>query len=230
MFAYTLEAALKSKSLDRLVVSSDDLELRPLAERYGVEFMERPQELATDTASLEDSIRQVCRFLQSTDGFIPDLAVMMQGNVPVRKEGQIDEVIARFQELPHATAVCTAQELRHRPEWAKVLKNDGQARPFLSGPFGYRTQDFQELFLLDGAVCGVRRETLFSNKQQKTAHAWLGESLYLILQDHPMYSLEVDYPDQVSLAEFYLFCEEYGFARMREFMESFTKEDKVTLP
>lgn len=206
MFAWTLEAAAQARRLDRLVVSSDDFELKPLAERYGIEFVERPAELSTATAALDDALRHVGRLLEARDGFRPDVVLAMQGNVPVRKQGQIDEVVARLEALPEATAVCTAQEMRLRPEWAKVITDErsGAVAPFLTGPAAYRAQDLPRLCVLDGAVCGVRRDTLYATEGDRAAHAWFGSRLHVVVQEDPAYSLEVDYPDQLALADFYL--------------------------
>ena len=206
MFAYALEAALRASIVDRLVVSSDDPEIATLARQYDVEFVERPRELAQATSAIDDAYRHVCDVLLNRDGFQPALVVGMQGNVPVRKEGQIDELIRHFDEQPGATAICTAQEVRFRPEWAKVIVDGstGEAASYLSEDKGFRTQDYPELYVLDGAVCGVRRETLRATAGDRTTHAWLGNRLHLLVQDEPMYSLEIDYPDQLPLAEYYL--------------------------
>lgn len=212
MFAYTLEAALGSKRLTRVVVSSDDHSLRPMAEQYGVEFIERPAELCTATAALDDAVRHACRLLEERDGFRPDLLVTMQGNVPVRKEGQIDEVVRRFEELPQATAVCTAHEPRVRPEWAYRISDPatGEARRVMPDATAYRMQDYPPLFLLDGALLGVRRQTLFEEEGNRAALGWCGKRLHLVVQPHPMYALEVDYPEQQALAEFYLLYRRHG--------------------
>jgi len=212
MFAYTIEAALQAKLLDRVVVSSDDLELKEIAESYDIEFIERPAELSTATAAIDDAFRHVCRHLYDRDGYKPDIVIAMQGNVPVRKEGQIDEVIKRFKELPDATAVCTAQEGRLRPEWAKVIKDEstGEVAPYLTGYTGYRKQDYPKLFTMDGAIYGVRLNTLLKSEGKRTFHAWFGERLHVIVQEHPMYSLEIDNPDEVQLAIHYLLYQRYG--------------------
>lgn len=212
IFAYTIDAALESQLLDRIVVSSDDLDLKPLVESNDIEFIQRPAELATATAALDDAVRHVCRLLSERDGFQPDLVITMQGNVPVRKEGQIDEVIRGFEKLPDATAICTAQNVRLRPEWAKVIIDEetAEAAPYLAGYTGYRTQDYPRIYLVDGAIYGVRATTLWAEEGKTAAHSWLGQHLHLVIQDHEMYSLEVDYPDQIALAEFYVLRNRYG--------------------
>lgn len=203
MFVYTIEAALRAWRLDRLVISSDDPLLAEMASGYGVEFVQRPAALATDSAPVDDALRHVCDLLERRDGFLPDVVVMLQGNVPIRKEGQIDEVIARFERWPRATAVCTAQAQRFRPEWAKVIcdPQTGECAPYMSADRGFLSQDYPPIYLIDGAVCGVRLETLRSTAGNLATHAWLGPRLHLVVQDDAMYSLEIDYPEQMNLAE-----------------------------
>lgn len=206
MFAYTIEAAQRARRLDRLVISSDDPDLAAMARRYGVEFIERPPALAVDSAPLDDAIRHVRELISVRDGVHADLVITMQGNVPVRKEGQIDEVIARLEALPEATAVCTAQEIRFRPEWAKVIMDPrtGECAPFMPSNGAFRTQDYEPIYAMDGAIYGVRWTTLAATAGNRIAHAWFGDRLHLLVQDDPMYSLEVDYPDQARQAEYFL--------------------------
>ena len=206
MFGYTVEAALQARKLDRVVISSDDEALIPMANRYGIEFIHRPADLATDSAPLDDAIRHVCRLLDERDRFQPDVILTMQSNVPIRRRGQIDEVVARLERLEHATAVCTAQHLRFRPEWAKVITDDqtGECAPYIEVDRGFRTQDYAPIYAMDGAIYGVRRTTLLASAGNRATHSWFGSRLHLLVQDDAMYSLEVDYPDQIALAEFYL--------------------------
>ena len=51
LIAYTIEAGLKSKYIDRVVVSTEDEEIAEISKNYGVEMIERPKELVTDDTS-----------------------------------------------------------------------------------------------------------------------------------------------------------------------------------
>ena len=206
MFAYTIEAAQRATRLDRLVISSDDPELAEMAGRYDVEFIARPPDLAIDSAPLDDAVRHVRELLSERDGYHADLVITMQGNVPIRKEGQIDQVVEKLERTPQATAVCTAQELRFRPEWAKVMRNKttGECAPYMPANGGFRTQDYEPIYTMDGAIYGVRWTTLAATAGNRAVHAWFGERLHLLVQDDSMYSLEVDYPDQATQAEYWL--------------------------
>jgi len=205
LISYTMKAAAASKRLDQVVLSSDDLGLRDLARAHGLRFIERPASLAQATTSLEDPVRHACRQVE-TEGFHPAIVVVMQGNLPIRAEGQIDEVVGRLEALPNATAVCTAVELRSRPEWAKVIVEErtGRVEPFMAGKHPWRKQDLPRLFSLDGAVLAVRRDVLFETEGQPGAHLWLGAQVHIVPQADPANAIEVDYPDEVSLVEHHL--------------------------
>lgn len=205
LISYTLKAAAAAKRMERVVLSSDDLGLRELAKAEDVDFLERPAALAQATTSLEDPVRHACRHLEA-EGFHPDVVAVMQANLPLRPEGQIDAVIERLEGLPEATAVCTAVEIRYRPEWAKVLVEErtGKVKRFMAGKQPWRKQDLPRLFAPDGAVLAVRRETLFETEGQQGAHVWLGERLHILPQPDPVFAIEVDYPDEIPVVEYHL--------------------------
>lgn len=62
LMAYTIEAALESKEFDRVIVSTDSLEYKYIAEKFGAEVLMRDAELASDTASsfvvIEDILKK----------------------------------------------------------------------------------------------------------------------------------------------------------------------------
>ncbi|MFZ0294703.1 MAG: hypothetical protein WAL52_13945, partial [Candidatus Sulfotelmatobacter sp.] len=56
MMAYGISAAVNSGLFEKVVVSSDDAEIGRVGQWYGAEFIERPAELATDTAKSIDAV------------------------------------------------------------------------------------------------------------------------------------------------------------------------------
>ena len=67
---YTFSEALKSKALDRVVLTTDDPEIAEFAKSCGVEvpFM-RPAHLATDTAVMSDAIQHALDWLREHEGY-----------------------------------------------------------------------------------------------------------------------------------------------------------------
>lgn len=90
LIAWTIEAAMKSKLIDRYIVSTEDEEIAGIARRFGAEVLFRPSELATDDVStlsvLQHAIEQIpC-----------DIVVLLQATSPIRSKGLIDECIREF--------------------------------------------------------------------------------------------------------------------------------------
>ena len=52
LIVYTIEAGLKSKYIDKVIVTSDDTEILNISKKFGADTIKRPEELANDTATL----------------------------------------------------------------------------------------------------------------------------------------------------------------------------------
>ena len=60
---YTVTASLKSKIINKTVVSTDNKKIGKIALNLGAEVVYRPKKLATDTTSLEPVIEHVLNYL-----------------------------------------------------------------------------------------------------------------------------------------------------------------------
>ena len=90
LIAWTIEEALKSSYIDRLIVTSEDEEIREIANQSGAETpFVRPIELATDTAVGVDVL---CHAVESTDENY-DYVVLLQPTSPLRNVTDIDGAI-----------------------------------------------------------------------------------------------------------------------------------------
>lgn len=90
LLGWTIEAAKKSKLIDKYIVSTEDKEIAAVARKYGAEVLFRPEDLATDEAS-------TIAVLQHALTEIPcDVIVLLQATSPIRRQGLIDECIKEF--------------------------------------------------------------------------------------------------------------------------------------
>ena len=147
LIAYTIVAAHQSKLITRLIVSTEDKEIAEVATRYGVEVLDRPAELATDDVSLDDVLRYSTITLRENEAengmaCLPDIVVLMQANVPVRKAGMIDKVIKELI-FSKADSAVSVYNVGQRPEWMKVMEN-GNLYPRDAIARGYLRQDFPD--------------------------------------------------------------------------------------
>lgn len=63
LIAYTIEAAVNSKCFSKVIVSTDSIEYKYIAEQYGAEVLIRNERLASDTATsfmvIEDVLKNI---------------------------------------------------------------------------------------------------------------------------------------------------------------------------
>lgn len=90
LIVWTIERALQSHLLDKVIVSTDSEEIAEAARRSGAQVMMRPSELATDTASTQDVMAYTLHRIPA------DILVLLQPTSPCRSEGLIDECIREF--------------------------------------------------------------------------------------------------------------------------------------
>ena len=90
MIVWSIEKGLKSRLIDKLVVSTDSEEIARIAREAGAEVLMRPAELATDTASTQDVMTHALQYYPA------DILVLLQPTSPYRTDGLIDECIEEF--------------------------------------------------------------------------------------------------------------------------------------
>lgn len=150
LVVHTIEAALGSKELSDVVVSTDDESIAEAARQCGarVPFM-RPPELSGDRATTEQVALHLLEFLEGSGGSVDVLAVL-QPTSPFRGARHIDEAI-RHLYANAAASLVSVVELdipRSHLRWVE----DGMAtQP--AGPSG-------EAYRLNGAIYLVRSERL----------------------------------------------------------------------
>jgi len=125
LIAYSIEAGLKSKYIDKVIVSSDDEEILKISKKYGALTLIRPDELAGDMATTFDAIAHT---IENTKEY--DYIVLLQPTSPLRDEKHIDEAIELL-EGKEANAVVSVCEMEHSPLWSNTLDSTLSMKGFL---------------------------------------------------------------------------------------------------
>jgi CMP-N,N'-diacetyllegionaminic acid synthase len=163
LISYMVEAAMESRLLDRLIVSTDHPEIARIARDYGAEvpFM-RPMDLAEDVAS-ELVTQHAVSFVEGK-GYAVRIVLTMQPTTPFCAAEDIDACIQRMLDSDLDT-VFTGCEVHERPEWMYRREEsfDDRVVPFtgrlVQGDAGI-SQKLPKLFIPNGAVWATRREVL----------------------------------------------------------------------
>ncbi|MBU0719523.1 MAG: acylneuraminate cytidylyltransferase family protein [Planctomycetes bacterium] len=196
---YTFEHAAQSRRLTAIVFSSDAESLKAIARECGVTVIDRPAELATDTATVDDAARHAVETWERRNAATVDAVALLYGNVPVRAPGLIDRAIEHLIDAGADSVRSVAPVTKQHPDWVFRLHGDRMAQ--LRPNSLYRRQDLEPLFYHDGAVAVVTRAALFAALDMPDDHqAFLGADRRALVQSAED-AVDIDSPIDLFLAE-----------------------------
>ena len=94
LICYTIETAINSNLIDKIVVSTDDEETARIASKYNeIDVCMRPYKLSTDTASTESALIHACEFLTKKKNIDVDYVLTLEPTSPFRSINIIKQAI-----------------------------------------------------------------------------------------------------------------------------------------
>ncbi len=88
LIAYSIEQALNTKTIDRVIVSTDCDDIAEVATQYGAEVIKRPADISGDFASSEDALLHVIAVLNQKNIDVSHIA-FLQCTSPIRADNDI---------------------------------------------------------------------------------------------------------------------------------------------
>lgn len=165
MMAYSIEHALNSKLINRVIVSTDSEEYAEIARQYGAEVpFIRPAEYATDTALDIDVFRHALTFLKETEGYEADIVVQLRPTYPYRDPADIDAMIQLMIDDPQTDAVRSVMLNEVVPHKMWYMADDNQITPILTDiPEAYNMprQQLPKTYYQNGNVDVLRPANIF---------------------------------------------------------------------
>ncbi|AAZ18515.1 putative Acylneuraminate cytidylyltransferase [Psychrobacter arcticus 273-4] len=143
MIAYSIEAALQSGCFDKIIVSTDDLEIAEVAKSYGAEvpFM-RPMELSDDYSGTIPVIRHAIEWLIK-QGFDPELICCLYATAPFVTAEYLQQ---GFQQLKSTNAAYAFTVTSYAFPIQRAIKLNPElgVEMFDRNNFNTRSQDLEE--------------------------------------------------------------------------------------
>lgn len=159
LITWTIEAGLASKYIDKVIVTSDDEEILDISKRNGAYVVKRQPELASDTATTFDVIKNV---IENSEHY--DYVILLQATSPLRYSQHIDEAIELL-EYKNADAIISVCEMEHSPLWSNTLPENGGMEMFLKDEIkNKRSQDLEQYYRLNGAIYICEIDKLLSER------------------------------------------------------------------
>jgi CMP-N,N'-diacetyllegionaminic acid synthase len=202
LLAYSCEAALGSKFINRLVLSTDDDEIAEVGKQYGAEvpFM-RPEHLAQDNTPSLPVVQHAVKWLADHDNWDTDIMVLLQPTSPLRRSEHINEALQTMLDA-HADTVVSVVEVPHNFSPYKLMKlEDGKLSSFwdTGGDVKVvRRQETATLYARNGpAILACNPGTLFDKG------SFYGDTIVPYVMS-PLDSVDIDEPSDIPYIEFIL--------------------------
>ena len=199
LIAWSVEAALESGIFDRVIVSSDSVDIAQTAVDYGAEapFL-RPSGLSADDSSTVEVLIHALEILGIGNSNQISHVACLQPTSPLRTADDIIQA-KEILEKNSADAVISVCKNEHSPMWSNILPEDNSMEDFLPIDIQLTPSQFlPQYYRLNGAIylCDIQRmieeTTLF-----------LKSNIYAYVMSRKN-SIDIDDEVDFDLAEIYL--------------------------
>lgn len=198
LIAHSIASALASKSIDRIIVSTDDARIADVSRAYGADVLDRPAELAGDTTPELLAWRHaIDSHPQLFTGAQAQPFISLPATSPLRSAQDVDAAVERF--LGHPCDVLFGISPAHRNPYLNMVKVNAQGFIEILNPgsAAVRRQDVPEVF--DVTTCAYVADPAYIRSCGRLMQGRVG---YVIIP--PERALDIDTPFDLYLAELML--------------------------
>lgn len=190
LLAWSIEAAKFASKVDRVVVSTDDVEIALVSRQLGAEVVMRSAEASGDLSSSEQALIECLNKLETGEGYQPDIVVMLQCTSPLTTAADIDGVLETMQR-EQADAALAASSFHHflwrsTNAGATAVGHDSSRR--------LMRQQQTPQYLECGSVYAMR-----ANGLRESKHRFFGKTV--LHPTSPEHTWEIDEPIDMEVAE-----------------------------
>lgn len=193
---YTIKKALKSKYVDRIIVSTDSPVIANISMQCGAEvpFL-RPEGLAMDESKTIEVLMHVLNELSSQNEAY-DYLILLQPTQPLRRTFHIDEAITLIVDNDYPSIV-SVNEVSENPLLIRSIRQHNKLEKLIDVNSTARRQDFPKYYKVNGAI--------YINKidENLNLNASLNDNQHPYIMDKK-YDLDIDEPSDLELLKFYL--------------------------
>lgn len=191
---WPINAALNSKYIDEVVVTTDDVEIADIAKSFGayIPFI-RPKDLAGDLSTTEETLQHALLKYEGIKGKI-DIAIFLTCTDVFRKPEWIDEAIRKLMNNPNLESVFSGHKT-HKNFWEKDDTNNW-IRIKESMKIYSSRQIRQFLVREDTGIICASRAYLWRNGRR------IGDKVDIILNDDSFTGLDIHTEEDFLIAEF----------------------------
>jgi len=188
LIAWSIEAGLKSKYLDEVMVTTDDDRIASVAREYGanVPFL-RPDFLANDTATSFDVVKHTIEFYEEELSRKFDYIILLEPTSPLREVSDIDNMIeALIKNREQLDSIISIGEVHEHPSIMKKIQDNNYITSYCKNlEMTSRRQDSDNAYFPYGVAYIVKNECLLKEKTFYTER-----STFYIINRYQCYEID----------------------------------------
>lgn len=179
MIAYSIEQALNSKYVTRVIVSTDSEDYRDISIKYGAEvpFL-RPDSISGDRALDIDTFLHAANWLKLNENYDVDIFVHLRPTHPIRDSKDIDNMIEKLLSDAKADSIRSVSPAEETPYKMWFMGEQDILSPVLTCPtipeaYNSPRQYLPRVFTQNACIDVIRAETI-TKKMSMTGDKILG--------------------------------------------------------
>ncbi len=194
LVAYSIAAGIHAKSVDKVIVSTDDEEIAEVSRNFGAEvpFL-RPTELAQDNTTDLPVISHVLERLKKDQKYEPGIVVQLRPTTPIRPVSCIDDAVRILQAHKNADCVRGVVPAGQNPHkmW-KIEPGKENLTPLLSvegiaEPYNAPRQILPQIYWQTGHIDAIRSSCIYEKS------SLTGDTILPLMID-PRFTVDIDNP------------------------------------
>jgi N-acylneuraminate cytidylyltransferase len=135
LIAHSIEQALKSECITRVIVSTDDQEIAEIAAKHGAEVpFIRPAEYAQDDTPDWPVFNHALTWITQNEKYETDLVINLRPTTPNRQVETIDHAIRTLIEHPEFDSLRSLRHAEYSPYKMVLMRPDGCIEPVVWPP------------------------------------------------------------------------------------------------
>jgi YrbI family 3-deoxy-D-manno-octulosonate 8-phosphate phosphatase len=192
LIAYSIAAGRQSKSVTRVIVSTDDEEIASVARHLGAEapFL-RPAEFAQDNSVDLPFFQHALGWLSEHEGYRPEVVVQLRPTSPLRPPDLVDRAVKALLAHPDADSVRGVVSAGQNPH--KMWRLSGEDAPMrnllgvpgVEEPYNAPRQSLPPIYWQTGHIDAIRARTILDKGSAS------GQCIYPVIID-ARYTVDID--------------------------------------
>jgi len=177
----------KAYNIDKIIVTTNDANIKKIALKNGAEVVDRPEELSDDLASTVSALKHVLETIKDTF----ENVILLQPTNPLRPATLLRDAYQKFTKGNYDSLITVT---RNRDKLGRIINT--KFVPF-NYKQGQRSQDLEPLYAENGLLYITKAHLILEDKI-------IGENNFPFIVNHPFSHVDIDTKEDFEYAE-YLF-------------------------